>query len=318
MKLGLLYSGQGTQYHGMGKELYECYPVFAKTVEEASAALGWDMKKLLFDKESKLNQTEFTQPAVLTVSVGIHRILAELGVKPEMVAGLSLGEYSALVASGALDFKETVALVQKRGRWMTEAVPEGEGGMSAVINISREKVEAACLAVRDVGLVVPANYNCPDQIVISGEIKALEKVEKLLSIEERSKVIRLNVSGPFHTDLLEPAAIKLACALDELNILPMTIPVVTNTSGKLYPCEKEIPSLLTKQVKSPVYWEECVETMINEGIDTFIEIGPGKALKGFVKKINRKVAVEHIEDLATLEKVLKKYHLPMEVSQVGK
>ncbi|MGX6978627.1 ACP S-malonyltransferase [Vagococcus elongatus] len=309
MAIGFIYSGQGAQYHGMGKELSEAYPVYDQTLEEASDALGWDMKALSFNENSQLDETEFTQPAVLTMSTALHRVLAELGVTPDIVAGLSLGEYSALVASDALTFSETVQLVQKRGRWMTEAVPHGKGAMSAVMNIPREIVEEACLAASEYGVVIPANYNMPNQIVISGEVAAVAKAEQLLSGHNRSKIIRLNVSGPFHTSLLAPASEKLSAALAELTIRDMRIPVVTNLTGEIIPSKDEIAPTLVQQVKSPVYWEDCVRTMIAEGVDTFLELGPGRALKGFVKKIDRTVNVENIEDVKTLEKALASFNL---------
>lgn len=309
MTIGFIYSGQGAQYHGMGKDLSEAYPIYNQTLEEASDALGWDMKELSFNENSQLNETEFTQPAVLTMSIALHRVLAELGVNPDIVAGLSLGEYSALVASKALTFYETVQLVQKRGRWMTEAVPAGKGAMSAVMNVPREIVEEACLAASDSGVVIAANYNMPNQIVISGEVPAVEKAEQLLSENKRSKIIRLNVSGPFHTELLAPASQKLEKALAELTISEMSIPVVTNLTGEIIPSKKDIIPTLVQQVKSPVYWEDCVRTMIDQGVDTFLELGPGRALKGFVKKIDRTVKVENIEDVNTLEKALVSFNL---------
>lgn len=309
MKIGFVYSGQGAQYHGMGKDLYDEYPTYAQTIDEATAALGWDMAALSFEEETQLNLTEYTQPAVLSMSIGLHRVLIEKGIQPAMVAGLSLGEYSALVASGAVDFSDAVQLVQKRGRWMTEAVPAGVGAMSAIINIPREIVEAACEEASVKGLVIPANYNMPGQIVISGEVVGVEQAEKILSSYERSRIIRLNVSGPFHTTLLEPAAQKLAKELDTLTIRDMQLPVITNLTGQVIQSKEEIVPTLVQQVKSPVYWEDCVRTMLDQGVDTFIELGPGKALKGFIKKIDRSVNVENIESVSTLDKSLHKLGL---------
>ncbi|MGX6961793.1 ACP S-malonyltransferase [Vagococcus xieshaowenii] len=307
MKIGFIYSGQGAQYHGMGKELYETSKTFSKTIDEASEALGWDMKELLFNEASSLNETEFTQPAVLALSTAIDRLLREEGIIPEMVAGLSLGEYSALVASGALKFDEALRLVQKRGRWMTEAVPSGEGAMAAVMNVDRQIIEQTCEEVsRSHGVVIAANYNMPGQIVISGETAAVEEAQQRLSEQPKSKVVRLNVSGPFHTPLLAPAADKLETALSHLAIHEMSIPVVSNVDGHVISSAEEIAPTLVKQIKSPVYWEECVQTMIEKGIDTFVEVGPGKALRSFVKKIDRKVAVFNVENSQTFEKLISK------------
>ena len=307
MKIGFIYSGQGAQYHGMGKDLDEQSTIFSETLNEASDALGWNMKELLFDDTSGLNETEYTQPAVLTMSVAIDRMLRQEGIIPSMVAGLSLGEYSALVASGALSFKEAVRLVQKRGRWMTEAVPDGQGAMAAIMNVKRQVIEAICQEVSQThGLVIAANYNMPGQIVISGETIAVEEAQKRLQEEPKSKVVRLKVSGPFHTPLLASASEKLADELAVIEMSEMSLPVVSNINGQVIEETRDIIPTLVKQIKSPVYWEECVQTMINHGVDTFIEVGPGKALRGFVKKINRKVTVFNVEDFPTFEKLISK------------
>ncbi|MGX7030923.1 ACP S-malonyltransferase [Vagococcus zengguangii] len=307
MKIGFIYSGQGAQYHGMGKDLFDASDVFADTIAEASTALGWDMQALLFNEDSALNETEFTQPAVLTMSTAIDRMLRQAGILPSMVAGLSLGEYSALVASGALSFEEAVCLVQKRGRWMTEAVPSGQGAMAAVMNVDRQIIEVTCEAVSQThGLVIAANYNMPAQIVISGETAAVEEAQARLELEPKSKVVRLKVSGPFHTPLLAPAAEKLAAELETIEMSEMTLPVVSNINGQVIGTTEAIVPTLIEQIKSPVYWEECVQTMIEKGVDTFVEVGPGKALRGFVKKINRNVTVFNVENLSTFEKLISK------------
>lgn len=304
MKVAFVYSGQGAQYVGMGQELYEAYPVYRRVIEEASEVLGLDMAALCFNEDTQLNETEYTQPAILTMSMALSAVLKEeIGVAPEMVAGLSLGEYSALVESGALSFKEAVALVKQRGRFMTEAVPQGIGAMSAVMGLSREEVEAACQKASSKGLVIAANYNMPTQIAIAGEVAAVAYAEELLTEMGARRVIRLNVSGPFHTRLLEPASKQLAEELQKVTINEMTIPVITNVTGKVIASKEEIVPTLVKQVMSPVYWQDCVETLIAEGVDTFIEVGPGKALTGFIKKIDKSVTVQNVENLKTLEKV---------------
>lgn len=304
MKVAYVYSGQGSQYLGMGQELYESYEVFRQVFAEASEVLGFDLFALCQTQEERLNQTEYTQPAVLTMSLAISAVLqAELGRQPEMVAGLSLGEYSALVESGALRFVDAVALVKKRGKFMTEAVPPGVGAMSAVMGLSRQQVEEGCRQASRKGLVIPANYNMPTQIAIAGEVAAVAYAEELLTEMGARRVIRLNVSGPFHTELLAPAAEQLALELVDVPFNEMAIPVVTNVTGNVITSQTEIVPLLIQQVKSPVYWQDCVETMIAAGVDTFIEVGPGKALTGFIKKINKEVHVQNVENLKTLEKV---------------
>lgn len=305
MKVAFVFSGQGAQYAGMGKELYENFPVAKKVFDQSTAAAGYDMAELCFTENEQLNLTEYTQPAILTMSVAVAEILKELGIKPDAVAGLSLGEYSALVESGALDFSEAVQLVQKRGRYMTEAVPAGVGAMSAIMGLDRQAVEAACQKASAEGIVVPANYNMPGQIVIAGETHAVELAETYLTEAGAKRVIRLNVSGPFHTVLLEPAASKLATELAQVTVHPMNLPVVTNFTGQVIADETEIKNTLVQQVMSPVRWEECVETLIAQGVDTFIEVGPGRALTGFIKKISKEVTVQNVEDLKTLEKVKK-------------
>ncbi|WP_314061038.1 ACP S-malonyltransferase [uncultured Vagococcus sp.] len=303
MKVAFVYSGQGAQYVGMGQELYDNYPTYRQVFDEASEVLGFDMAALCFNEDTALNETEYTQPAILTMSVALSAVLKELGYKPDMVAGLSLGEYSALVESGALSFKEAVTLVKKRGKFMTEAVPEGVGAMSAVMGLSRQEVEVACEKASSKGLVVAANYNMPTQIAIAGEVDAVAYAEELLTEMGARRVIRLNVSGPFHTKLLEPAAKKLAEELKKVRVNPMRIPVVTNVTGQVIGSEEAIIPTLVKQVMSPVYWQDCVETLIAEGVDTFIEVGPGKALTGFIKKIDKTVTVQNVENVKTLEKV---------------
>lgn len=305
MKVGFVYSGQGSQYYGMGQELYESEPIFKQTIDEADQRVDFDLKELMFDENEKLHQTEYTQPALLAMEVGLTRLLAAKGIKPDVAAGLSLGEYAALVASGALDFAETVRLVQKRGRFMTEAVPSGKGAMAAIMGLDRQSVITVCKQFEDQGVIVPANYNMPGQIVIAGEKQVLDQAVDSFIQAGAKRVIPLNVSGPFHSELLEPAAVNLAEELQHVSLSPMTIPVVTNLTGSVIDSSEEIVPTLIQQVKSPVYWEECIETMIQMGVDCFVEVGPGRTLCSFIKKIDRSVKTQNVENQQTLEKVIK-------------
>lgn len=305
MKLGFVYSGQGSQYHGMGKELYETQTVFQETIDEADQLLDFDLKKLMFTEHEWLHLTEYTQPALLAMEVGLTRLLASEGLKPDVVAGLSLGEYAALVTSGALDFGETVKLVQKRGRFMTEAVPGGQGAMSAIMGLDRQTVLQVCQQFENQGVIVPANYNMPGQIVIAGEKTVLEQASEAFIEAGAKRVIPLNVSGPFHSKMLEPAALSLEKELQQLHISEMKIPVVTNLTGQVIASSEDIVPTLVQQVKSPVYWEECVQTMVAMGVDHFIELGPGKTLCSFIKKIDRSVKTQNVENEQTMEKVRK-------------
>lgn len=306
MKIAFVYSGQGAQYLGMGQEFYETFPTYRSIIDQGSAILGYDLQDLMVNQEAKLNETVYTQPAILAMSVALTAVLKEeLNLEPTAVAGLSLGEYSALIASQALSYEEGIALVEKRGRFMTEAVPAGVGAMSAIMGLSREVVEATCAEASSKGLVIAANYNMPTQIAIAGEVAAVAYAEELLMAKGARRVIRLNVSGPFHTALLKPAADQLAVALGETTFSEMQLPVVTNVTGQVIPSQAEIVPTLVKQVMSPVYWQDCVETLIADGYDTFVEVGPGKALSSFIKKISKNVTVQNVDNLKTLEKVKK-------------
>ncbi len=225
-------------------------------------------------------------------------------MKGDYAAGLSLGEYSALVASGAFDFDETVALVRKRGKFMTDAVPEGVGAMSAVLNLDAEKIQEACDEASSVGKVMIANYNAPGQIVIAGETAAVARTEEIVLEKGAKRAVRLNVSGPFHTSLLKPASDKLNVELRKMTINEMSFPVITNLTGDIVLKENVIDTL-TKQVMNPVKWEQTVRRFIELGVDTFVELGPGKTLSSFVKKVSKEVAVYNVEDLKSLEKTCK-------------
>lgn len=303
MKTAFVFSGQGAQYVDMGKELYEQEAIVRETFKEASDVLGYDMADLCFTENDRLNETSYTQPAILTVSIAFYRLLKEKGYQPDVVAGLSLGEYSALVVSGGLSFKEAVALVAKRGRFMTEAAPTGTGKMVAIMNADRSLIEECCNEASTEGIVSPANYNTPQQIVIGGEVGAVDKAVELLKEKGVKRMIPLNVSGPFHTALLQPAADQLATELAKTNFADLQIPVISNTTAEVME-QAEIKNLLEKQVMSAVRFADSIETMKSMGIDTIVEIGPGKTLTGFIKKIDKEIKTARVEDRETLEEAI--------------
>lgn len=308
MKTVFMFSGQGAQYAGMGKDLYENYAVAKDIFDRADEVLGYSIKDICFNDEAKLGETEFAQPAILTMSIAAMKVLEEQGVRADMTAGLSLGEYSAYVASGAMDFEEAVALVQKRGKFMAEAVPSGEGAMYAILGLENDLVEEACkeATALGMGIAVPANYNAPGQIVIAGHAAAAEKAAEIAKEKGAKRGVKLNVSGPFHTELLQPAADKLLPELEKLTISPMKIPVYTNVDAQVVPSEKDIVPILAKQIISPVRWEMIINNMVAAGADTFIELGPGRALNGFVKRTAKGVLNVNVEDSSSLQKTIDK------------
>ena len=304
-KRAFLFAGQGSQYLGMARDLYEQYDVVKATFEEASQVLGYDVRALIDQDEEKLNQTRYTQPAILTTSLAVYRLLAEKGIQPDMVAGLSLGEYSALVAAGALDFKTAVALVAKRGAFMEEAAPVGSGKMVAVLNANVTLIEDACQTASQLGVVSPANYNTPGQIVIGGDVAAVDKAVELLKEAGVKRLIPLNVSGPFHTALLKPASEQLAQVLAETEFADFQLPLVGNTEADIMETGR-IKELLTRQVMEPVRFYDSIAKMQEAGVTEFIEIGPGKVLSGFMKKIDKSAVVYSVESVETLTALLEK------------
>ena len=303
MATAFVYSGQGAQYFGMGQELYNEYAVVRAVFEEASATLGYDVAELCFQENDKLHLTEYTQPAILTVSYALDQLLAEKGIQPDFVAGLSLGEYTALVKANAFSFNEAISLVAKRGKYMSEAVPAGRGKMAAVMNAERSVIEESCREASETAYVAPANYNMPTQIVIGGEIEGVDKAIEILESKGVKRIIPLKVSGPFHTALLHPAAETLEVALSEVAVDEPKIPVVGNTEATIV-ARDAIKGLLVRQIESPVLWEDSVRKLVELGVDTFVEVGPGTTLSKFIKKINKEVAVYNVEDLKSLTKTL--------------
>lgn len=301
-----LFPGQGSQSVGMGKDLADHFPVARAVFEEADQALGFSISKLCFDgPEEELRKTFNTQPAILTVSVAALRVIQEAGLVCDITAGHSLGEYSALVAAGVLEFADAVRLVNKRGQFMQEAVPLGEGAMAAVLGMDREKVVEICAEVeKEAGAVQAVNFNCPGQIVIAGKTAAVEKAAAALKAAGAKRAIMLPVSAPFHSTLLQPAAEKLAVELDKVAFHEPKLPVVANVTGKISSTSREIKQLLVTQAANPVLWEDCVATIAASGVVSSVEIGPGKVLTGFTKKIAPNIATLNVEDVESLQKTL--------------
>lgn len=302
MSTAFIFPGQGAQVVGMGKDFYEKYEESRGIFDKASELLGFDMKELCFENEKDVNITEYTQPALLTVSVAILRVLEQKGIRPDVCAGLSLGEYCAMVASEVMSFEDAVKTVRQRGILMQEAVPLGVGAMCAVLGLDGETVNKVCQGVDDVYV---ANYNCPGQIVISGKAEAVEQAAGLLKEAGAKRCMMLNVSGPFHSPLLREAGGKLAEVLKDVKLNDgFTIPYVTNVTAEYVNTTEEIRELLRKQVSSSVMWQQSVENMIAKGVDTFVEIGPGKTLAGFMKRINKEVRMVNIGSVEDLEKAV--------------
>jgi len=301
-KIAFVFPGQGAQYTGMAKDFYEKYAVSRKVFENASKASGLDVEALCFEENDRLNITEYTQIAMLTAEIAILRAVEEAGIRSQVNAGLSLGEYGALVASGVMKEEDAFTVVRKRGIFMQEAYPTG-GAMSAVLGTDAELIEKICDETQ--GIVSIANYNCPGQIVITGEETAVAAAGEALKAAGARRVIPLKVSGPFHCELLKGAGEKLGQELEKVEIQSFTVPYVTNVTAQYVTGPEQVKELLVSQVSSSVRWQQCVEQMIDDDVDTFIEIGPGKTLTGFLKKINRNVKALHVEKTEDLDEVRK-------------
>jgi [acyl-carrier-protein] S-malonyltransferase len=287
----------------MGKDFYESCETARKVFDQASMWLDLDMKALCFEENDRLDQTEYTQAALVTTCLAMEKVAEEAGIVPQMTAGLSLGEYCALHVTGAMSLKDAVTTVRTRGILMERAVPSGRGAMAAVLGMDNAAVESVTAAIDGVSV---ANYNCPGQIVITGWKQAVEQAMEELKAARARKVIPLNVSGPFHSALMEKAGEELAKTLGQLNLQTPAFPYVTNVTAECVSDETQIRSLLQRQISSSVRWQQSVEHMIAQGVDTFVEIGPGRTLAGFIRKIDRNVKVYNIQTVEDVQTVCEK------------
>ncbi len=299
-KTAFMFPGQGAQYVGMGKDFYEQIPVCKEMFELAGKASGLDVVSLCFEENEQINITEYTQIAMLAAEVAMLKAVEEKGIKPDVTAGLSLGEYGALAASGVMTPEDVFKIVRKRGIYMQEAVPNG-GAMVAVLGLDTEVIEKICEETP--GTVTIANYNCPGQIVITGEEEAVQTAVGKLGEAGAKRCVPLKVSGPFHSPMLVGAGEKLAGELDAVEIHEIQIPYIANVTADYVKKTEDVKPLLEKQVSSSVKWQQTIERMLADGVDTFIEIGPGKTLSGFMRKINRDVKVLNVEKVEDLENV---------------
>ena len=299
-KTAFIFPGQGAQKAGMGKDFYEKYDTAKDVFDSAGEWLDLDMKALCFEENDRLDLTEYTQAALVTTCLAMEKVVEEMGLHPDVTAGLSLGEYCAIEAAGGMELCDAITTVRKRGILMQNTVPAGEGAMCAVISMAAEEIEKVIESIADVSV---ANYNCPGQIVITGKTDAVEEAAAKLKEAGARRTIMLNVSGPFHSQMLVPAGEKLAEELEHTRFHELRIPYVTNVTAEKVTDIRETPGLLTTQISSPVRWMQSMERMIADGVDTFVEIGPGRTLAGFMRKIDRNVKVYNIQTVEDAEKV---------------
>ena len=299
-KIAFIFPGQGAQACGMGQDFYEHTETGKRIFDKATELMGFSMPQLCFEQNDRLDITEYTQAAMVTASIAMMRVLEENGIKPDVAAGLSLGEYCALAAAGVMSDKDAIRTVRQRGILMQEAVPVGEGAMAAILALDAAAIEEVTGAMEGVWI---ANYNCPGQIVISGEKAAVEEACEKLKAAGAKRAVMLNVSGPFHSGMLADAGEKLGEVLSQVELHEPQIPYVANVTAQYVKSAAEVKELLTRQVSSSVRWQQSVEAMIADGVDTFIEIGPGKTLAGFMRKISRDVKTLNVEKLEDISKV---------------
>ena len=304
-KIAFIFPGQGAQACGMGKDFYEQTETGKRIFDKATELMGFSMPELCFEENDRLDITEYTQAAMVTASIAMMRVLEENGIRPDVAAGLSLGEYCALAAAGVMSDEDAIRTVRQRGIFMQEAVPVGQGAMAAILALDAAAIEEVTGAMEGVWI---ANYNCPGQIVISGEKAAVEEACEKLKAAGAKRAVMLNVSGPFHSGMLTAAGEKLGQVLSQVELHEPQIPYVANVTAQYVKSAGEVKELLTRQVSSSVRWQQSVEAMIGDGVDTFIEIGPGKTLAGFMRKISRDVKtlnVEKLEDIGKVAETLK-------------
>ncbi len=300
-KIAFLFPGQGAQKAGMGKDFYEKYETARQIFDQASQWLDMDMKALCFEENDRLDLTEYTQAALVTTCLAMEKVVEEQGLYPDVTAGLSLGEYCAIEAAGGMKLQDAVTTVRKRGILMEQAVPAGKGSMTAVLGMDSRDIEKVTDSIEDVGI---ANYNCPGQIVITGKTEAVCEASQKLKEAGARRVMPLKVSGPFHSPMLSEAGKELGQVLAQVEISPLKIPYVTNVTAQYVKDSSQTKVLLEKQISSSIRWQQSVEAMIADGVDTFVEIGPGKTLAGFVKKISKDVQIYNIQTTDDLETVI--------------
>ena len=300
-KIAFMFPGQGAQKAGMGRDFYEQSETARKVIDKATELLDIDMKALCFEENDRLDQTEYTQAALVTVCLAMEHVLRERGLNPDVTAGLSLGEYCAIASAGGMTTEDAITTVRKRGILMQNAVPGGKGSMAAVLGMTGEAIEKV---VDEIDGVTIANYNCPGQIVITGWKESVEKASEALKEAGAKRVMPLNVSGPFHSPMLKEAGVELGRVLENVELSPLEIPYVTNVTAEYVRDISETKKLLSEQVASSVRWQQSVENMIADGVDTFVEIGPGRTLAGFMRKISRDVKVYNVSTWEDVDKVV--------------